>query len=217
MRLLALSDLHGDFPDTRRWPSVDVAIIAGDVSRSGGTTGWLTDYLVPWLQTIDAAHIILIWGNHDFIGEQVADDWHGWPSHVHVLTNRGVTLDGVTFYGVPQTPKFGGWAFMEPDAHLGQRWAAVPADTDVLVSHGPPRGLVDNNLGSVTQREWLETSGPALVLCGHIHECGGISTYLGDTRVANVAVKDLAYRTVRGPLVLDFDPTTGVTLVEEQL
>lgn len=230
MKLLCMSDLHGrllpsKFIDT----PADIAVIAGDItpalhSYHGATAEgrdnqarWIVDTFIPWLETLPVRHIVLTWGNHDHVGEHP----HllprtVWPDHVHVLVNQSVTLDGLSFYGVPQTPRFLNWAFNEDDteAALGRFWKQVPVGTDVLVSHGPPCGVCDTiqhgepPLGSRTQLHWLQSEAlnrPRVVICGHIHGSGGRDGTCYTTQIYNVAVLNENYQLVRPPKIITLE------------
>lgn len=226
MHILAMSDLHGHLPKIHTLPSADVAVIAGDITPAltsyygGNPAGrynqlrWILDTFIPWVNTLPVSQVVLTWGNHDHIGEHPDLLTEAmWPEQVHVLVNRSVTLDGVSFHGVPQTPRFHDWAFNEDDTDdaLGRCWAQVPEGTDVLVSHGPPRGACDTirrgeyGLGSRTQSNWLHGSAPnrpRIVVCGHIHGSGGKTGGCGSTKVYNVAVVNEAYQMIREPRMI---------------
>jgi Icc-related predicted phosphoesterase len=84
---------------------------------------------------------------------------------------------------------FGSWSFdlSEPEAAVLLR--DLPTG-GVLVSHSPPRGVLDvsssgKSLGSTAVREAILRCKPRLVVCGHIHHCGGRSERLGETLVVN--------------------------------
>ncbi len=75
----------------------------------------------------------------------------------------------------------------------------------VMVVHVPPRGVRDQVLGrfhagSAVLREMVLRFQPAVVICGHIHECAG-AAYLGETLVVNCSIG----RTGAGALV-DYSP-----------
>jgi len=228
LKLLAMSDMHGQLPEPARVATpADVAVIAGDITPKsqmyyGGTASgrytqmrWILNEFLPWLTLLPVRHVVLTWGNHDHVGEHpdlLPDSV--WPARVHVLVNRSVTIDGVSFHGVPHTPRFHNWAFNDDDTPgaLGRRWAQVPVGTDVLVSHGPPFGVCDtarrgdsDPLGSRTQAAWLQSADPnrpRVVICGHIHGSGGQSATCGDSHVYNVALVDESYRPCRNPRVI---------------
>ncbi len=220
MKLLAMSDLHGMFPHIPPGLTADVAVVAGDVvpatpeyHPSGPDrlrklvkqATWLTTTFIPWVAALPVDHVVVTWGNHDWVGEFLGGPFGEsvqWPSHVHLLVNRGVTLDGVSFWGIPQTPRFFNWAYNEDDTPeaLGRRWLEVPEGTDVLVTHGPPKGASDTTnrmrMGSRTQRDWLKSDAknvPRIVVCGHIHEASGMTDSCGRAIVHNVAICNPAY------------------------
>ena len=60
----------------------------------------------------------------------------------------------------------------------------------VLVVHSPPNDYVDEvhgrHLGSTSVLEAIERKRPALVVCGHIHQCWGAEATIGATPVINV-------------------------------
>jgi predicted phosphohydrolase len=45
----------------------------------------------------------------------------------------------------------------------------------VLITHGPPKRILDNDQGSVALREAIEKRKIRWHLFGHIHECGGMA------------------------------------------
>jgi Icc-related predicted phosphoesterase len=201
----------------------DVAVIAGDLVPATnyfhGSRGWprqvewLRDQFVPWLNRLPVRHVVFTYGNHDWCADLKLIPDSIWPKNVHPLVNSGITIEGVHFYGVPQTPRFFDWAFNEDDNEdsLGLRWRAVDPQTDVLISHGPPFGCVDAvgtlRVGSVTLRRWLEYSEefprPRYIICGHIHPGGGNEGIVGTTTVYNVAILNDQYNPVRSARVIE--------------
>lgn len=97
---------------------------------------------------------------------------------------------------------------------LGHVWSQVADHTDILVSHGPPFGVVDwidsptgPRKGSVTMRSWLMSEAanvPSLVICGHFHAAGGHEGYCKNVRVANVSIVNDEYDVVRAPKYIEF-------------
>ena len=116
------------------------------------------------------------------------------------LLDEAVEIGGVRFWGTPWSTLLPGWAFMEPEAKLPLRWAAIPPETDVLVVHGPPFGSLDKtaprfggeHVGSPSLRGWIERQQPEAVICGHIHEGFGVDR-IGSTAVYNVSYLDASY------------------------
>ena len=118
---------------------------------------------------------------------------------MHYLYNRAVTIEGITFYGSPHTPRFFDWAFMYDPPDSKKIWEKIPHETNVLITHGPPYGVLDqcpNQQGvmeSVGCPELLAAvqNRPAiqLHLFGHIHEgYGSIEHTCGRTSINASAI-----------------------------
>ena len=130
------------------------------------------------------------------------------PEGVVYLEDEGVTLDGVTFWGSPVTPIFFDWAFMHGPATISTYWDAIPDDTDVLITHGPPRGVMDRVLpdgeavGCPRLRQELDTRlHPKLHVFGHVHEGYG-KVVDGTLTSVNASFLDHCYLPVNAPVVV---------------
>jgi Icc-related predicted phosphoesterase len=55
-----------------------------------------------------------------------------------------VTINGFKIWGTPYVPRYGDWAFMKPRSEMMKKvWDFMPNDTDILVTHTPPQGVLD--------------------------------------------------------------------------
>ena len=88
-------------------------------------------------------------------------------------------------------PKLSGQAFFVDDNELAGKWADIPNDTDVLITHTPPAGALDKSSSSVGfgcrhLAERLNTVSPHVHCFGHAHASAG---YLqkGETSYINAA------------------------------
>jgi uncharacterized protein len=103
-----------------------------------------------------------------------------------VLHGEGAEIDGVAFYGlgggVPPTPW--DWSFDLTEEEAAEKLAGCPEDA-VLVVHSPPKGHLDDGLGSEAVLETIEEKRPRVAICGHIHQCAGHEAEVGPTRVIN--------------------------------
>jgi len=113
---------------------------------------------------------------------------------------------------VPHWPPRGrGGVFMAADEdELAGHFAAIPAGTDVLVTHTPPRGHGDftvsgEHVGSVALGAAIERVQPALAVFGHIHEGRGEPTRDGRTLCANSAICDRWFERRNQPWLFDLD------------
>ena len=117
-------------------------------------------------------------GNHDFGLEGVEGLAVARSLPGEYLLDSSVTVNGVMIYGTPWVPNLPFWAFHASDGALLARSEAIPADTDILLSHGPPSGVVDKvaggpHVGDVSLRYAIKEKQPRGVVCGHIHEARG--------------------------------------------
>ncbi len=206
MRIVCISDTHG-FHHQLELPDGDILIHAGDFSKQG-TPEEIHSFLT-WFNEQAFTHKIFIAGNHDFLAETDPIRFREMiPSGLIYLENDGIELEGQYFWGSPITPWFFDWAF---NRHRGEEiqpyWEAIPPETSVLITHGPPYGIRDLNVqgqltgcGDLNRRIWQVR--PSLHLFGHIHEAYGI-TDIDGIRFVNAAMLDVDYQEFRQPIVLE--------------
>ena len=59
------------------------------------------------------------------------------------LEDTETTVCGIRVYGSPWQPEFGGWAYNLPRGQaLLDKWNMIPDGVDVLMTHGPPIGML---------------------------------------------------------------------------
>ncbi len=214
MRVVCISDTHGDHRNLQLPPG-DVLIHAGDITAHGSRDD-LIDFL-DWFSQQDYRYRVFIAGNHDtFLEAEPAETAQlAADAGVTYLDDSGVVADGVKIWGSPITPRFHDWAFMrDPGPDIERHWAAIPVDTDVLITHGPPIGVLDLVERSPTESEHtgcdalsarlLEVR-PSFHVFGHIHEGYG-SLRLDDVQYLNVSTMNKYYRITNDPVCLDIQP-----------
>lgn len=200
--IYATSDLHGMLPDPDRIPPCDIFLVAGDVTpvhnhNPAFQESWLHTHFAQWIGAIRAEHRIWIAGNHDFVcQERPETQSHLWT----YLQDQAITVQGLKIYGTPWTPTFFNWAFMTSEDRLKTIYAEIPEGTDILISHGPPRGYCDLNrggqrCGSLALYDRIKAVRPKAVVCGHIHEAFGRGT-IGYTQIYNVSRVNFNYQPV---------------------
>lgn len=208
-RLVLLSDTHG-LHDRVRVPDGDVLVHAGDLSRAGRPRE--VEAFASFLARLPHAHKVVIAGNHDFLFEREPAAARGYLEGVaHYLEDTEVTAAGLRFWGSPWQPWFHDWAFNLPrGAALAEKWALIPAGVDVLVTHGPPHGVLDRvarggaAVGCEALAEALPRVAPSLHVFGHIHEGYG-AVRVGPTWCVNASTCDLGYQPVQPPVVVDIE------------
>ena len=130
------------------------------------------------------------------------------PENIMYLNDSAMEIEGVRFWGSPITPWFYNWAFnrqrgMEINAH----WTKIPEDTQVLITHGPPWGVLDrtedgSHVGCEDLSRQVQRIQPKLHVFGHIHESNGRVEHEGTTYV-NASVLNARYQNVFAPQVWD--------------
>ncbi len=219
MKLVCISDTHGDHRQVTL-PDGDVLVHAGDITAHG-TSRDLDDFL-DWFGAQPHRHRIFIAGNHDSYLEASPEAAQARAKAAGVvwLNDSGIRLNGISFWGSPITLRFHDWSFMrDPGEDIDKHWRLIPQDTDVLLTHGPPFGILDavdraNGLkehtgcGSLLAR--TQEVRPRLHLFGHIHEGRGESTCNG-VRYLNVSSMDKQYRIRHQPVVVDL-ATSGQSI-----
>jgi Icc-related predicted phosphoesterase len=184
MRLLAFSDLHRDHKRAAslvdRSADVDVVIGAGDFASVHRGLEKTIDALAGIRRPT-----LLVPGNNE-TDRALRDACEDWPAAT-VLHGDGVELDGHQFFGlgagVPVTPW--DWSFDLTEEDAEEKLAGCPEGA-VLVLHSPPKGHLDDGLGSEAILAAIERTRPPLAVCGHIHQCWGGESAVGDTRVLNL-------------------------------
>lgn len=207
MRIAAVSDLHGHFPEI---PECDLLLLAGDYCPvSYGQQHWFRNRFAPWINKVsEKTKIIGVAGNHDMIFQEAP---HLVPEmNWTYLQDSGCEFRGLKIYGTPWQPRFFDWAFNADEDELAETWSLIPDDTDILVLHGPPRGYGDfspfgnEHTGSLSLLARIYEIQPKLVVAGHIHS--GYGRYeIGDTVFLNCAMVDEKYKPVNPAHVIELE------------
>jgi Icc-related predicted phosphoesterase len=206
MKIVLISDSHGQH-HSLELPAGDVLVHAGDFSRSG-KPDQAKDFL-RWLADQPFRHKIFVAGNHDFIAEQEPALFRSWvPDNCIYLEDQSIEVDGLRVWGSPITPWFFDWAFnRNRGADICRHWDFIPDGLDILVTHGPPAGILDvtargEHVGCDDLRKRIEKARPKVSVFGHIHEAYG-RTERDGISYFNASVLDLGYRMANPPFVIE--------------
>ena len=200
MRILHLSDTHNLHRQLTNLPDADVIIHSGDCSMEG--TGKEIIDFIEWFGALDYRYKIFIAGNHDYCleGKKVEAIQCYLPENCFYLCHSGITICGIKFWGVPFF-----FSDEESSEYLNMI-TQIPTDTDILISHRPPLGILDNTnnitYGCPDLLLKVLAIRPAYHLFGHIHKAYGIekSKY---TTFANASMVDEDYKLLNSPFVFD--------------
>lgn len=239
IKICAISDIHGALIDI---PECDVLCICGDILPLDiqwdvmKSIAWLAGPFQDWLLEAPCKHIVMVWGNHDIVGEHLSTfgtnfdegtslkpskPLEGWMQaemlfqkdskfKIHILQDESIQIMGIKFYGTPWCPSLHRWAFYGDTDMLKKKFGLIPFDTQVLLTHCPPRigqqGIVlqQNNWNFLTNfgcqelqdaivKNRLQLKTPMYVFSGHIHSGNHEAEEFDGVIYRNVSVKDENY------------------------
>lgn len=196
MIICATSDTHGELP---RIPPCDLFIHAGDFNHRSEIIEqmvYMNGPFLEWFEKIPAKKKVLVPGNHDFIFEEAPHLLHKKIMDC-TLIDQSTTFENLHIFGTPWTPWFLDWSYNSPKEEprktefLTHKCDIIPINTNILVCHGPPCGILDITskgelVGNVPLRNWIDKNQPEIAIFGHIHNSRG-QLQLGRTRCFNVS------------------------------
>jgi Icc-related predicted phosphoesterase len=208
LRIVAISDTHEKhkFPI----PDGDVLVHAGDLTWQGDPAA--IRRVGTWLRSLPHKHKIVIAGNHDRLFEthrEIAEHQLGAGHRGLIyLQDSGVMLEGVAFWGSPWQPWFFDWAFnLRRGRAIAAKWSLIPDKTDVLVTHGPPMGILDavgpEHVGCLDLLNRVTQLRPKVHIFGHIHEGSGELQRDG-IQFVNASICDGQYVPANPARIIDF-------------
>ncbi len=211
MKVVLISDTHNREIDL---PEGDVLIIAGDLTKNGTKSqiSMFNDWIAGHSHKYKHKPVAVA-GNHDFMFETDRSRAESLLTSCVYLEDQMLVLDGKKIYGSPWTPTFFNWAFMKDRGEqIRHYWDLIPDGLDLLITHGPPWGILDDVGRHAKQHVGCEEllrvlteelkSPPRFHAFGHIHE--GHGCHITDkTWYYNVSVCDEEYQ-----------PTNPATVIE---
>lgn len=207
LRIVCISDTHGQHAKVSV-PDGDLLIHAGDFMAFGAKPKEIIQFN-QWLGTLPHQHKIVIAGNHDVMFERHSATARELLNNAIYLENSGTEIAGLKIWGSPVQPEFNNWAFnVARGAAIRRYWEMIPPDTDILVTHGPPFGMLDqsnpssDHLGCEELALVVEKIKPRLHIFGHIHGGHGDETHNG-TRFINASVVNEEYWPVYEPHIVE--------------
>jgi Icc-related predicted phosphoesterase len=211
-----ISDLHGHYPQLE---GGDLLIVAGDLTASDRFRE-LYDFC-QWMRAQDYKKKIVISGNHDNHLQEL-NPFDEIPIDFVYLFDSGTEFEGLKIWGSPWTKTFDGMnprcmAFtVDTDKKLAQKWAMIPEDTDILITHCPPWGIMDmvtrvtpegirslrTGSKSLANKVGKMDNPPKLWVWGHIHQCYGIDPTVRKKQciMVNASHMDEYYDPVNKPI-----------------
>jgi Icc-related predicted phosphoesterase len=213
-RIVCLSDTH-NCNEQIEVPDGDILLHAGDATING--TQYEVEAFLSWYSSLPHKYKIFVAGNHDWLYEtenHIAKLMTA-KFNIKYLQDSFVEIEGLKIYGSPWQPRFFDWAFnLNRGAELAEKWKLIPLDTNILITHGPPHGILDEvprkffveNTGCEELRKRVETLAEfgklKLHLFGHIH-CGYGQDEQFGVKFVNASTCDEEYKPTQPPIVLE--------------
>jgi len=182
MEILHISDTHS-YHDLLKIPeNIDIVIFSGDCSnwRNPITNEPEVRDFIDWFSKLPMLYKVFVAGNHDSSIESGLVSREDFSANnIIYLENEDVTIEGFKIWGSPYTPTFGNWCFMKQRSKLDKLWQSIPVDTNIIVVHTPPKGVLDLSYSrehelefcgcSALKKRVMKLPNLKLVCFGHIH------------------------------------------------
>lgn len=186
MRTWHISDTHMNHDQLIVPEGVDMVIHSGDASN------WQDPFrneselrsFVDWFAALPIPHKVFVPGNHDtslekgLVSRKLIEDLG-----IHLLINDEVSIGGLRIWGSPFTPRYGDWSYMRARGTINRIWDTIPEGLDILVTHGPPYGVLDATyniqsrvemVGCSALRKRVAKVAPRFMMFGHVHSTDDI-------------------------------------------
>lgn len=220
LRVIAISDTHERHSQVTVPPG-DLLIHCGDFTNRGSMDA--VKSFLDWFMAHPHPNKCFILGNHEttFSGNGSHKYFNlvkkTLDSKTHFLHNSSAEIEGFKIYGSPVTPFFCGWAFnYNRGKDIAAEWAKIPLDTNILITHGPPYGILDLVEDTLSNRgrdlhqgcQDLRTTIQKLPqlklsLHGHLHTCGGQTEVIDGITYGNAAICTEQYDPTNKAIVID--------------
>ncbi len=220
MKIWFISDTHCQH-ESLKVPEVDAVIHCGDESNHGNA--WMNEpearRFFDWYSALEIPTKVFVPGNHSTAIEQGLIRGSDYPE-VRFLIHDSMQWNGLKIFGSPYTPDFFNWAYMKPRSELDIVWQSIPDDVDILITHGPAKGIMDETADMYTgkpvhvgskslMRHVAERIRPRIHSFGHIHDEPGVNNFgtitRGATQFINCACCHLTRGLVHQGVIVDLD------------
>ena len=161
--------------------NVDMVIHSGDCTNPRNPVDNSVELwpFVEWFRNLNIEHKVLIAGNHDSAieGRMITKGVFA-ELGITYLENSSEMVGGLKIWGSPITPAYNDWCFMMKRHKIHKVWDTIPDDADIVVTHGPPKFILDlteNRDGTLEQvgckclYNTVVDVRPRLHCFGHVH------------------------------------------------
>lgn len=191
-KILAVSDTHGDATlhkkmlESAKKENVDLVLIAGDFSEQDDCPrGFMKSFIDLGMK------VMFVPGNHETDTTSLfIEEFYG----IKNLHGTSVNYDGFSLFGCGGA-NIGLNQISEEDVFLNLEKAnnyVKKGNRKIMVTHVHPKESKIERFtpwfpGSVGLTKAIYEFQPDILICGHVHEAGGIEEKMGKTRIVNVS------------------------------
>jgi Icc-related predicted phosphoesterase len=190
-------------------PDGDILLFAGDIGLEDRDDPRPLEDFNHWLGELPCKDICVIAGNHDYFAEKHPQETKAILTNCHYLQHDYVTINELTIFGSPYSPRFFDWAFnVDRGEPIKRKWDLIPSFANIVITHGPVAGILDvtprgQHVGCEDLLRRLQTIKPKVHVSGHIHNDGGKFQKVGETTFVNASVCNEDYDPINNIVVLD--------------
>lgn len=149
LKIVAISDIHGHLPEIEE---CDIVCIAGDISplkierKMDDMAVWFEEKFIRWCLELECKKVVFVAGNHDAylwalgkdtINKIISD----FGDKIVYLEDDTKEVLELKIHGSPWVPELVHWPFYANSYKLREKFALIPVDTDILITHCPPTGI----------------------------------------------------------------------------
>lgn len=196
MKILAISDTHGNtnlikkVAQMAKKEKIELILHAGDLTyfdkKQKGLLGPLTE---------NNREVLMVHGNHE--SEETLKQLSKIYPLAKNVHSTGIEKNKIGIFGSGTTD----WGFIKDSKQIFNELKKghkkiKKLEKKIMISHSPPAGSLIESLGfpgSYGVRKAIDEFKPDFLVCGHIHEGGGLVERLGKTTVINAAFTPIIF------------------------
>lgn len=188
MKILAISDIHGDLGLVKKLgelidkEKVDLVLLAGDQT-------WFSQNTKGLVGPLTKKPTLIIPSNHET--EETVNSWERMYPNLKSIHKKSLKIKGIGFFGSGTVD----WGSKEDSKKIFKELKdshekIKNLHKKIMITHVPPSGSKIELMGfpgSKGVKKAIEKFSPDFLVCGHIHEGGGLIEKIYETTVMNVS------------------------------
>lgn len=213
IKIVIISDTHTHHRNLTL-PDGDILIHCGDFSNHPTSRHDYLDFNL-WLGKQQFKHRLVVAGNHEVGMPTDPQAFKSLIPNAICLFDEAVNIEGITIYGSQGIPSRSFWYRAKYGAYNNpiEKWAAIPLNIDILITHTPPRYVLD--YGKHKRGYWHEGDvvlltrvleiKPKIHCYGHNHDQPGVMKFCsGDTNSSIYFINAAMAKNIIPPVLIEY-------------